>query len=196
MLFDPLKKKQDNTYTDCPVLYSKHLSFSYAKIKNIEKDLIIPERHGIVFLQTETAFNAFDLVVFLAEKQPIKNLLASTYSISRNSIESIIQLHDAGKIEQMTLLISDSMLKRNPGTIENLIAMSSTRANLQVKFAWNHSKVNLIQTHDEFYVIEGSGNWSNNAHFEQYIFVNDKEVFDFRKQMFENDKIKTYEQFN
>jgi hypothetical protein len=194
MLFDPLKKKQDNV--DCPVLYSKHLSFSYAKIKNIEKDLIIPQRHGIVWMQTDIAFNAFDLVVFLAEKQPIKNLLASTYSISRNSIESIIQLHDAGKIEQMTLLISDSMIKRNPATIENLVAMSSTRANLQVKFAWNHSKVNLIQTHDEYYVIEGSGNWSNNAHFEQYIFVNDKEVFDFRKQMFEHNKIKTYEQFN
>lgn len=88
------------------------------------------------------------------------------------------------------------MIKRNPATIENLVAMSSTRANLQVKFAWNHSKVNLIQTHDEYYVIEGSGNWSNNAHFEQYIFVNDKEVFDFRKQMFENEKIKTYEQFS
>lgn len=195
MLFNPLVKKQDNI-TDCPVLYSKHLSFSYAKIKNIEKDLIIPQRHGIVWLQTDKAFNAFDLVVFMAENQPIKNLLASTYSISRNSIESIIQLHDAGKIEQMTLLISDSMIKRNPATIENLVAMSSTRANLQVKFAWNHSKVNLIQTHDEYYVIEGSGNWSNNAHFEQYIFVNDKEVFDFRKQMFENEKIKTYEQFS
>jgi hypothetical protein len=42
-------------------------------------------------------------------------------------------------------------------------------------------------------VLEGSGNWSENAHYEQYVFINSKEVFDFRKQLFTNVKQKTYE---
>jgi len=182
------EEKQDNI---CPALYSKHLQKSFSKVKDLDKDIIIPEKGGIVWLQTEQSFNAFDILVFLSTKFVIKRLLASTYSISRESIESIINLHDSGRIEQIELLISDSMIKRNPGTIENLMAMASTRANVVVKFAWIHAKVNLIETHeDAFYVLEGSGNWSRNAHFEQYVFAQDKEVFNFRKEMFNQVKAK------
>ena len=184
MLFD-LKHKIDAQPKASVALYSKHLQKSFAKLTKLNKEIPIPQLYGITYLQTDTAFNAFDLVVQMAEHQPIKNLLASTYSISRKSIESIIQLHDAGKIEQLTLLISDSMIKRNPTTIDNLLAMNQSRGNLTVKFAWIHAKVNLIETHQSKYVLEGSGNWSENAHFEQYILVNDPEVFDFRKQMFD-----------
>lgn len=175
-----------------PVLYSKHLQASFATIKEIDKDMIIPDKNGIVWLQTDTAFNAFDLVVYIASKFSIKHLYATTYSISRKAIESIIALHDEGMIEQVTLLISESMIKRNPTTIDNLQAMISTRANIKVLYAWSHSKINLIQTHDAYFVLEGSGNWSDNAHFEQYILANCKETFDFRKQLFDNEHLKKY----
>jgi hypothetical protein len=35
-------------------------------------------------------------------------------------------------------------------------------------------------------VIEGSGNWAENAHFEQYVFANSKGLYDFRLQLFTN----------
>lgn len=175
------------------ILYSEHLHFSYATIKNVERDMIIPDKGGIVFLDTDCAFNGFDLIYYLATKYPMKHLLASTYSISKKTIDSMIYLHDNGMIEQMKLLISESMIKRNPNTIDNLMGMKSSRANLDVLFSWVHAKVYLMQTHDNYFVLEGSGNLSNNAHFEQYILVNSKEVFEHRKQrIFENDKIVKY----
>lgn len=194
MLFsykDILVKKED----EIPAfLYVEHLQLSYATIKKIEKDIIIPAVGGMVFMQTDIAFNAFDLVVCMASKFNIKHLYSSTYSISRKSISSIIHLHDCGKIEQLTLLISESMIKRNPGTIDNLMAMTSSRPNLKVLFAWSHAKVNLLETHNgDYFVLEGSGNWSENAHYEQYILVNNKEPFDYRKQLFDNCKLKKYE---
>lgn len=173
-------------------LYSQHLQFSFATIKNVERDLIVPHVGGIAFLDTDMAFNAFDIIAFMASKAPIKKLYASTYSISKKTITTMIHLHDNGMIEQMKLLINESMIKRNPTTIDDLMGMKTSRANLDVLFSWVHAKVYLIETHDAFYVLEGSGNLTNNAHFEQYILVNSKEVFEHRKYIFEHDKIVKY----
>jgi hypothetical protein len=187
-----IKEKQAQDHVDA-VLLSKHAQSVFKNVSNVDKDLVVPSINQMVWIQTDVSFNTFDIIAYLSQKEPIKQLYASTYSISRKAIEKIIYLHDTGKIEQLTLLISDSMIKRNPSTIDNLMAMKSTRANLQVKFAWIHAKVNLIETHDNYYVLEGSGNWSENAHYEQYVFINSKEVFDFRKQLFTNVKQKVYE---
>lgn len=192
MLFD-LKKNEPKPDAISQALYSKHLEESMAKISDINKQVPIPEKNGIVWLQTDISFNAFDLVVWLSEKETIKHLYATTYSISRQAIESVVLLHDQGKIEQVSLMISDSMIKRNPSVIDNLMAMCSTRANIQVKFAWVHAKINLIETHNNHYIIEGSGNWSKNAHYEQYIFAESKEAFEFRKQLFDNAQCKKYD---
>ena len=186
------KKQKEKQGEIVPAFYSKHLQMSFSTVKDIDKDVIIPQKGGIVWMQSDKAFNAFDLVVFIATKFPIKHLYASTYSISRRTIDSIIALHDKGMIEQLTLLISESMIKRNPTTIDNLMAMKASRANLNVQFAWSHAKVNLIETHDDYFVLEGSGNWSENAHFEQYVLANDKEVFDYRMQLFTNTNLVKY----
>ena len=62
--------------------------------------------------------------------------------------------------------------------------MCSTRPNIKVLYAWSHAKVCIMKTHDFHFVIEGSGNWAENAHYEQYLFANSKGLYDFRKQLF------------
>lgn len=170
-------------------LVVKHLE----KIANLEDDLHrLPTPEEFFFLQTDNAFNAFTFIPFIAKVKPIKELYASTYSISRRVIEALIEMHDKGMIEQITLLISDSMIKRNPVTIDNLMAMQTSRPNLKVLYAWTHAKVCLLKTHDEHFVIEGSGNWSENAHYEQYVLANSKGLYDFRLQLFTNCNLKKY----
>lgn len=170
-------------------LVVKHLE----KIANLEADLHrLPTPEEFFFLQTDNAFNAFTFIPFIAKVKPIKQLYASTYSISRRVIEAIIEMHDKGMIEQVTLLISDSMIKRNPVTIDNLMAMQTSRPNLKVLYAWTHAKVCLLETHHDYFVIEGSGNWSENAHYEQYVLANSKGLYDFRLQLFTNCNLKKY----
>lgn len=172
---------------------TKYLATHFQKVAALEEDLFrVPTREEFFFLQSDNAFNAFTFIPLIAKRESIKQLYASTYSISRRVIESLIELHDAGLIEQLTLLISDSMIKRNPITIDNLMAMKNSRPNMQVLYAWVHAKVCLLQTHENFYVIEGSGNWSENAYYEQYVFANSKGLFDFRKQLFTDSKLKKY----
>ena len=166
---------------------SKLVVKHFEKIANLEDDLVrLPTPEEFFFLQTDNAFNAFTFIPFIAKHHPIKELYATTYSISRRTIEALIELHDKGLIEQVTLLISDSMIKRNPVTIDNLMAMQTTRPNLKVLYAWTHAKVCCIKTHHEHFVIEGSGNWSENAHYEQYVLANSKGLYDFRLQLFTN----------
>jgi hypothetical protein len=197
MLFDytkfSAKKEEEETAPVTELFTSKYLAAHYQKVSSLENDLMrVPTQEEFFFLQSDTAFNAFTFIPLVAKMYPIKHLYASTYSISRKVIEALIEMHDKGQIECITLLISDSMIKRNPIVIDNLMAMASSRPNLKVLYAWVHAKVCLLETHESYYVIEGSGNWSENAHYEQYIFANSKGLYDFRMGLFTDSKLKKY----
>jgi len=170
---------------------SKYLLAHYAKVKNLEKDLgRLPEREEFFFLQTDGQWNAFTFLPYVLQHFQITELHACTYSISKRTIEALVELHDAGKIDSITLLISDSMIKRNPVTIDLLSALAASRPNIKVKYAWVHAKMTLLKCLGGHYVIEGSGNWSDNAHYEQYVFGNSKGLYEFRKALFETAKLK------
>jgi hypothetical protein len=175
------------------VFTSKYLVSHYEKVSSLENDLMrVPTPEEFFFLQSDTAFNAFTFIPLVAKVYPIKELHASTYSLSRKVIDALIEMHDKGQIERITLLVSDSMIKRNPLVIDNLMAMAKSRPNVNVLYAWVHAKVCLLATHDSHFVIEGSGNWSENAQYEQYTFANSKGLYDFRMKLFTDSKMKKY----
>jgi hypothetical protein len=179
--------------TETEKYISKYLVKHFQKVSSLEKDLMrIPTAEEFFFLQSDTAFNAFTFIPLVAKIYPIKELHASTYSISRKVIDALIEMHDKGFIERITLLVSDSMIKRNPIVINNLMAMARSRPNVTVLYAWVHAKVCLLQTQENYFVIEGSGNWSENAHYEQYVFANSKGLYDFRMKLFTDSKLKKY----
>ena len=192
--FKPSVQKEEKKEEKASELFvSKYIASHYQKISSLENDLMrVPTPEEFFFLQSDTAFNAFTFIPFIAKTYPIKELHASTYSISRKVIDALVEMHDKGMIEQVTLLISDSMIKRNPVTIDNLMGICSTRPNFKALYAWSHAKVCLLKTHDFHFVIEGSGNWAENAHYEQYVFANSKGLYDFRLELFTNVNLKKY----
>lgn len=192
--FNPTVQKEEIKEEKPSELFvSKYIAAHYQKISSLENDLMrVPTPEEFFFLQSDTAFNAFTFIPFVAKTYPIKELYASTYSISRKVIDALVELHDKGMIEQITLLISDSMIKRNPVTIDNLMGICSSRPNFKALYAWSHAKVCLLKTYDFHFVIEGSGNWAENAHYEQYVFANSKGLYDFRKELFTNVNLKKY----
>jgi hypothetical protein len=191
--FFDIKKVElgDSTEKPSEHFVSKYLVAHYQKIKSLHKELQrLPSSEEFFFLQSDTSFNAFTFIPLIGQKENIKELYASTYSLSRKVIDALIQLHDQGIIEQITLMVSDSLIKRNPATIDYLNALISSRANFKVIFSWVHAKVAICKTKDNYFVIEGSGNWASNAQYEQYIFANSKGVYDFRKTLFTESKLR------
>ena len=164
---------------------SKYLLAHYQNIHKLEQNLQrLPSPEEFFFLQTGSAFNAFSFIPLVCKSESVRRLYASTYSISRKVIDALQELHAKGLVEEITLLISDSMIKRNPMTIDVLNSVAAANGNWKVLFGWNHSKVCLLETATGHYVIEGSGNWSENAAIEQYTFANSKGLFHFRLDLF------------
>lgn len=183
-----VKKSKEQKLNE--MFHSKYLLQHFEKISHPDDLFRIPTKEEFFFLQTEGSFNAFTFIPLVCRRENIKHLCASTYSISNKVINALVELHDMGKIEQITLLISDSMIKRNQVTIDNLVSMSKSRANMKVLFAWVHAKVCLMELEEDYFIVEGSGNWSDNASLEQYTFANSKSLFDFRMGIFNETKIR------
>lgn len=170
-------------------VFSTYLNHHLEKIAKVEDLIRIPQEGEVFYIYTENAFNAFTFIPFIAKRYFIQEIFASTYSISRRVVEALQEMQQSGKVGEVTLLISDSMIKRNPVTVETLEAVAKVNKNIKTKYYWNHSKVTLIKAvleEQEFHlVMEGSGNWSENAQLEQYTITHSKEVYDFFKTMFE-----------
>jgi len=154
------------------------------------KELIgkLPGENEFIAIWTLKSFNAFTFIPWLIKELGIiENLAISTYTINRRIIDSLIKKIDQGKILNVTLFISDSLKFRMPKAVDHLASLVSQRDNIKVNYAWNHSKITLVNTADHYFVIEGSGNWSKNAQYEQYIFFNNEKLYNFRLNCITND---------
>lgn len=169
---------------------SKFLNVQTHMVNNLPEDLSrLPEPGEIFFMQTMASFNAFTFVELISRLQFIEELYATTYSVSLFVLEALQELQSAGRIGRIKLLISDSMRQRNPRICDALNAWAETDGNVTIIYTWNHSKITLAKTEFGNFCIEGSGNWSKNAQYEQYIFTNDADVMELRKRLFYDCKV-------
>lgn len=175
---DDISSPQHSTRSTstCEAFENMHIE----KVNNL-KQLMgrVPGRGEIYFLWTLNSFNAFTFITYIIKHfGTIRQLTFSTYSINERILTSLVRWYDKGAIEKIYICISDSIRSRVPKVNDQLQAFSSTR-NIEIGYAWNHSKVTLIRTDEHFFVVAGSGNFSENALNEQYIFLNDERVYNF-----------------
>ena len=169
---------------------SKFLNVQSHIVNNLSEDMKrLPEDGEIFFLQTMASFNAFTFIELISRLQFIEELHATTYSVSLSVLEALQEMQQAGRIGRIKLLISDSMRQRNPRICDALNAWAETNGDVTIIYTWNHSKITLAKTEFGNYCIEGSGNWSKNAQYEQYIFTNNEDVLNLRKQLFYDCKV-------
>lgn len=168
---------------------SRFLNVEAHRVDNAKDILRLPADGEILFLQTMGSFNAFTFVEFLSRMQHIEELWATTYSVSVSVLEALQEMQKRGKIGAIRLLISDSMRTRNPRVCDALNAWARGNDQVVVIYAWNHSKITLCKTSHGYYCIEGSGNWSKNAQYEQYVFCNDEQVYNLRRNLFKECKV-------
>lgn len=188
--FDDLRKHieteetRNNEESKDDIKRDNFMKIHTAKVETLkELNGRLPQCGEIFFLWTINSFNAFTFIPYIIRECGfIDELLITTYSINMRIVDSLIRYIDKGKIKHVSLFISDSIKFRMPKVYDHLSALVAHRADvLKIFYSWNHSKVTLINAGGNFYDVEGSGNFSENAQHEQYIFLNSKEVYDFRK---------------
>lgn len=152
------------------------------RIDSLKNLVNIPKPDEINFLWTLKSFNAFTFIPFcIKEFGRIDELTLSTYAINKRIADSLIRQFDKGGIGSVHIFISETSKFRSAGVIDHLQALMQTRPNISLQFGWNHSKVSCVKCGDNYFTFEGSGNWSENAMYEQYVLVNSKKIYDFRK---------------
>ena len=153
------------------------------RIESLKKLINIPGENECTFLWTMNSFNAFTFIPFcLSNFGHIDELSLSTYTVSRRIADALIRQIDAGNITKVNIFVSESLKFRMPQVIDHLNALMETRPNIKIQYGWNHSKITCVRCGDNHLVFEGSGNWGENAQYEQYILTNSKIIYDFRKK--------------
>lgn len=161
----------------------KYLESQYLKVENISKIIEFPKVGEQLRLITQQQFNAFTLILHILQNYKIaESVTLIVYSIDAKTIASIFDMLDDGIIQQLTIVLSSPMKKLQPKRYEQLKSGFQKRKhqnNIRIALTENHAKITLIKCSENYFVIEGSGNFSSNARIEQYLFENNKQSFDF-----------------
>lgn len=156
------------------------------RISSLKKLINIPAPDECTFLWTQNSFNAFTFIPFcLSHFGKIDELYLSTYTISKRIADALILQIDKGTIDRVNVFVSESLKFRMPAVIDHLNALLQSRPQMTITYGWNHSKVTCVRCGDTYLVLEGSGNWGENAQYEQYVLINSKKIYEFRKRNFE-----------
>ena len=165
------------------VLKERFLNLHLKKIESIK--LLVgqpPVKDEVFCLWTLNSFNAFTFIPFMIKEHgKINELIISTYAISSRILNAFTNYIEKDLIAGIHITISDSIKYRQIKNFEELTLMQSRYPGFTVSYGWNHSKITLIQNAQGYFVIEGSGNYSENAQHEQYMFMNSQPLYMFRK---------------
>lgn len=153
-------------------------TFRVQSLKKLTKRL--PERGEIFFIETMKSFSAFTFVVHvLKETGHINKLYIATYSTNDRIVSALVRYRGKGLIDDIHLHISETIKYRMPLVYDRLMRLQE-KGVLKLTTAWSHMKITCMATDKGFFVVEGSGNYGENALQEQYVFINSKNVYDFR----------------
>jgi hypothetical protein len=143
----------------------------------------LPIPNQQIRIVTRKAINSFDFILSILHKVKIEKLIIAFYRIGKKVINELHELQKQDKIGKIVFLINDSFPKLVPDAWNLLKSFESSV--WIVKVENNHTKIILIKTDENYYVIEGSGNLSVNARIEQYLFENNKKSFLFHQNWIE-----------
>ena len=162
---------------------NQHIHFLKAKaLSDLCRKPLPNEQWRII---TEKQFNAYALILHLLETEIIEELYLAIYRINRPTVASIIELIDSGRIKKATFVISNffNQTKKPEAWAIMLREYCGKSEVCDHVYTHNHAKVLAVNVgNSDYYIFEGSGNMSDNARIEQYIYENNKKVFDFHRQ--------------
>ena len=164
------------------------------KIKNDQLALVVAKRLSDLCKEpadgeqwriiTEKSFNAFALIMHVIQTRTIEEMYLAVYRINEPTVDTIIEAIRDGKIKKAVFVISSffNQTKKPEKWAIKLKEFADANPNCSHVYTHNHSKVVAMRTSKgEHFVFEGSGNMSDNARIEQYIYENSQKMFDFHK---------------
>ena len=164
---------------------AKYMKLHYQKVKTIwQLSGRLPLPGEMYKLWTINSFTAYTFLPYLIAEcnSPITELIITTFAFNSRVTNAIWKLISDGQVKKVSIFVNEGIKKRNSADNDQLTALVANFPSIvNVIYAWNHSKISLIQIADHYFIVDGSGNFGENARFEQYSFWDDKEGYEFYK---------------
>ena len=138
-------------------------------------------------------FSLIAFIKYIASLEPILELCVSSLRIGKKHIKIIDGLHKAGLIKDASFVFGGIFKRTNTKEYDYYQQFVQICQNNNWKYTQinNHSKVLLMRTRNNWYVVETSSNLNENPNIEQFTFENSKELFEFYsgffKAVYDND---------
>jgi hypothetical protein len=197
------KKRAEKSFLERTIhIKEKHIKEHQFYISQIEELGGLPQKNEVWRIRTQAEMNMFTFVLYIIQKYShIEELTISSYTINQKTTSALFDFFDQGIIKKLNLAISESYSFRMPKMYEQFKKLYNERRDserLKMCFFWVHGKINLIHCGNDYFVCEGSGNFSNNAQAEFYVLSNNKETYHadmkwMNEFMFENKQNKRHE---
>ena len=188
------KKSKSNFIT--PGTIKPDSKFKHTAIKMSIDDIImgayntvnlickIPNKSEQIRIVTRKMMNSFDFILAILHKEMIENLYMAFFMLGKKVSIELNELQNEGKIGNIIFLINDGIPKLKPEIYRSIKRHESNK--WRIKLGHTHTKIILMQTDNNYYIVEGSGNLSVNAYIEQYVFDNNEMIYNFHKSWIEN----------
>lgn len=147
----------------------------------------LPKNNEIIYIITKEKFNQFAFTLLVTEKEEIEELYISSFNVKQELLKTIDEMLKNNIIPYCKLIITWSIKKRTPEVYRLIKNIQTKHKNFDVVFCDNHSKISCIKTNKNHYIVSGSGNFTaTNTKMENYIISNDKELYKFYIDWFNN----------
>jgi len=188
-----LQNEAEKLVKDSKVI-RRFLEKQHNKVSSFSELSSLPQKNEQIRIITQQSMNAYALLLYIVESTNIQECYLTTYNMDKNTIQGLRAMVDSGIIQKLTLVISDSVNFRMPDRASELKKIAGN--GISLIFCWNHTKIILAKSDKNYYVIEGSGNLSDNARIEQYLIEDCEETYNFHKNWIDEIKTKDYKRIS
>lgn len=170
-------------------MYPFILSKSVCDLKQLMNDKLPSINEVYKFISVSGGFASISFVKYVTDKEIIEELTASTLRVGEKQFNYLQQLSKCGKLIKArffigSIMASDVKSKNTKYDYFTRFQDFCTKNNWTSTLVNNHSKIILMRTKENFYVLETSSNLNENPKIEQYSFENSKELYDFYYEFF------------
>jgi len=160
----------------------------YSRDANCEKIMSdlggFPKQNQYLAIKTNGETDAGSFFSYaLNNWEEITEMYLATWTISKQNIQRIRKAIQTGKIKHLTFVFSSTLKGANPALYANLMLNLKEFKNvISLKEINSHAKTFSISNGKEFITVSGSANWSENPRIENYLILNDKDLFNHHKE--------------
>ena len=143
------------------------------------------ENQTFKMLSLRGGFSSLAIILRVAQSERIERMYCSTFRIGRRHFDRLRELKEEGMLGVCWFLTSKT--QENTDRLSGYDYLDYIRENRdewKVKAIHNHSKVILMETRENWYVVETSSNLNENPQIEQFSFENDRELFNWHLKLF------------